>query len=219
MNTTVTTRDLLQQEYVGQVARVIYQGDEQAHTFPVKGLLTNDDRRSIKPGMFASCMFSLGREVEKLLVPRSAIVQVTDAGGGTYDAVYRIGPPPAMGPPGGGASGGPPETQPAGPPAEGAGANGPPGGGSGGPPLVAYRTPVLLGAFHQDYQEIVSDRINPGDRVVVRGNPMLANIPAPMLPVKIQQTSDVARKPAPPDQPATAEDAPPAPAVGRRDGP
>ncbi len=187
---TVEIADLAMRR-AGVVERIIPQADPSTHTFPVKVLVDNDERSSLKPGMFATCLLPLGRPTPQLLVPRSAVVRVMGVG----DVIYVVGPPKGGGPPGAGPPGGDPATgAPAAAPG-GAPGGGPGGAPGGGPPLMAVRTSVLTGAFFGDWQVIQAD-VKPGDLIAVRGNAMLANIPAPMLPVVVTGTSDSARLPA-----------------------
>ncbi|MCG3178369.1 MAG: Multidrug resistance protein MdtA [Phycisphaerae bacterium] len=189
----------------GKIRWVIDRGDAQAHTFPVKVLLTNDSRRTIKPGVFASCLFTIGQPHPRLLVPQAAVVSIRVGGGPAYDAIYTLGPPPGM-PMG---AGGPPG---AGKPATDAAVGGGAPAAMPAMPLMAIRTPVLSGAFYGDWQVVVCDGLKAGDRVVVRGNETFAAIPAPMLPVEITGESTSAQLP--PDLvPTTQPQAEPGPAA------
>lgn len=66
--------DALQQEFVGQVVHIIPRGDPAARTFPVEVEMANP-KQHIKPGMFVRAKLPAGPVVQRLTVPKDAIVR------------------------------------------------------------------------------------------------------------------------------------------------
>mgnify|MGYP001066752898 CR=1 FL=1 len=172
---TVTV-DALDRTFNGRIKHVIRQVDELARTAPIEIELAND-QQMLAAGMFARADVPAGPTTDRLLVSRDAVAQQ-----GEVRMVYVIRTRPAE------AHNTPSNSSPSQAnhsPAEPAAAS------TQNSQEITEAVPVLvrLVGEYEGGVAIEGEGLNPGDRVVVRGNEQFLLMPPGPVPVAVTATS------------------------------